>query len=87
MNEEQVKNWFGNRDQYIDDDAKLTYQIVTKDDDNWIFILDDCFDEIESYDEVELYYLDTIHAERQDTWKSEGFDWSTDNLLKLIPKE
>ncbi len=87
MNEEQVKNWFGNRGQYIDDDAKLTYQVVTKDDDNWIFIVDDCFDDIESYDEVELYYLDTIHVERQDTWKSEGFDWSTDNLLKLIPKE
>jgi len=78
-NKEQVKNWFGNRGYPFDDDTKLTYKVINN---KWIFIhsSDDDF-----YDEIELYYLKTLYCEPYDSWKKDGFDWSTQNLLELLP--
>jgi hypothetical protein len=74
--EEQVRNWFGNRGQPFDDKSKLTYKVIN----DWIFI----HDSLDEYDEIEMYETDTICCEAWDGFEKKGFDWSEDNLLKLI---
>ena len=74
--EEQVRNWFGNRGYPFDDKSKLTYKVLN----DWIFI----HDSLDEYDEIEMYETDTISCESWDGFEKKGFDWSEDNLLKLI---
>ena len=74
--EYQVRNWFGNRGQPFNDKSKLTFKVLN----DWIFI----HDSLDEYDEVEMYWTDTIYCESWDGWVSKSFDWSEDNLLKII---
>ena len=76
MNEEQLRNWFGNRGQDIDQDAKLNFKII----DQWLFI----HNSDDEYDEVESYYLDSMFCEPIDGYPVKGFDWSEDSLTKKI---
>ena len=82
-NKEQVKNWFGDRGYPFDDDAKLTYKVINN---KWIFIHSSGslpYDDF--YDDVELFYLKTLFCEPENCWKKDGFDWSIQNLLELLP--
>ena len=83
MKEHEVRNWFGNRGCPLDDDVKLKYEIITKNGENWIFLLDNCHD-YESYDEVESFSLDSNCVECYDAWPSKNFNWSKENLLTLV---
>ncbi len=74
--DEQVRNWFGNRGQPFDDESKLTFKVVN----DWIFI----HDSLDEYDEVEMYKTNTIYCEAWTGWNAKGFDWSDDNLSKLV---
>ena len=78
MNEVEVRNWFGNRGYPFSDKSKLKFKVIG----DWIFI----HDSLDEYDEVELYYMDTIHAEPYDGWTRKGFSWAKEKLLTLIPR-
>ena len=82
INEEYVREWFGNRGIVLED-TKLTYKVVEKQSDRWLFILDDCF-EYEGSNEVESYFLDTIYCECYNGWNAKDFNWELENLLSLI---
>ena len=86
MGEQDVREWFGNRGYPLDDDVKLTFCVVEKAGQNWLFIKDDCHD-YDSSDEVESYYLDTNVCEPYDGWKAKGFSWKTEDLKALIELE
>ena len=82
MKEDDLRQWFGNRGIIIEE-GKLTYKVVKKQGNRWLFILDDCF-EYEGNDEVESYFLDTSYCEAYDGWKAKAFNWELENLLSLI---
>jgi hypothetical protein len=86
MTEQDVREWFGNRGYPLDEDVKLTFCIVEKAGQNWLFIKDDCHD-YDGSDEVESYYLDTNVCEPYDGWKAKGFSWKTEDLKALIEVE
>ena len=79
MHIDQVRNWFGNRGYPFDDNSKLKYKIVNIKGSRWIFI----HDSQDEYDEVELYYMNTIYCEPHDGWPRKGFSWAKKNLIKL----
>jgi hypothetical protein len=82
MKEEDLRQWFGNRGIELEE-GKLTYKVVKKQGNRWLFILDDCF-EYEGSDEVESYFLDTSYCEAYDGWKAKAFNWELENLLSLV---
>ena len=83
MTTNEVVNWFGNRGYCLEKFSGLKYKAVTKQNENWLFILDDCF-EYEGCDEIETYCLDSDYCEPYDAFNANGFDWSIDNLLNKI---
>ena len=82
MNEDDLRQWFGNRGIELED-TKLTYKVVEKQGNRWLFILDDCF-EYEGSNEVESYFLGTSYCECYDSWNAKAFNWELENLLSLI---
>lgn len=84
---EQIANWFGNRGydlfSYEQTDRPLTYKAVTKNGENWLFILDDWM-EYEGCNEVESYCLDSDCCEAYDGFPMQNFDWSVENLLSNV---
>lgn len=87
MTTKEVVNWFGNRGQSLEKFSGLKFKAVTKQglyqNENWLFILDDCFN-YEGSDEIEAYFLDSDYCEPYDAFKAKGFDWSIDNLLNKV---
>jgi hypothetical protein len=83
LTNKEVVNWFGNRGYCLEKFSGLKYKAVTKQNENWLFILDDCF-EYEGCDEIETYCLDSDYCEPYDAFNANGFDWSIDNLLNKI---
>jgi len=79
MNETEIRNWFGNRGYPFDDNSRLRFKIFN----NWIFI----HDSKDEYDEVELYYLNSMFCEPQDSWDRKGFSWAKNNLLEIIKEQ
>tara|TARA_R110000796_G_scaffold4232_3_gene16199 strand:- start:773 stop:1060 length:288 start_codon:yes stop_codon:yes gene_type:complete len=82
IKEDDLRQWFGNRGIEIQE-GKLTYKVVEKQGNRWLFILDDCF-EYEGNNEVESYFLGTSYCEAYDSWKAKAFNWELENLLSLI---
>jgi hypothetical protein len=78
MDKEQVINWFGNRGYPINPSSKIKFKCVNKD---WLFINDP---KGECPDEVELYYTNSQFCEPEDSWSAKGFNWSKEELNKLI---
>jgi hypothetical protein len=77
MNINNIIDWFGNRGVSAYDmpiNNKTKYKIVN----DWLFI------DNKEYQEVELYYLNTIYCEAYNGWNNKTFDWSNKNLLKQI---
>ena len=79
-----AEDWLGNRGlleyNFYKDSAmsKLRRHKVRG---SWLFIQsDDCW----GVEEVEAYFLDTIHGECYDAWPSKGFSWSAASLAKKI---
>ena len=83
IKEDDLRQWFGNRGIEIQE-GKLTYKVVEKQGNRWLFILDDCFEIDIKPDEVESYFLDTSYCEAYDSWKAKAFNWELENLLSLI---
>ena len=83
LNEDTVRNWFGNRGYPFDDDSKIKYKVLNIKGNRWIFI----HDSKDEYDEVELYYMNTIYCEPYECWSIKGFSWAKNNLIKLIKGE
>jgi hypothetical protein len=79
INEDKVRNWFGDRGYPFDEESKLRFKVIGK----WLFI----HDSLDRYDEIELYYTNSLYAEPYNGWPRKGFSWAKNNLLKLIPKE
>ena len=79
-----AEDWLGNRglleDNFFKDSAmsKLRRHKVRGD---WLFIQSD---DHWGAEEVEAYYLNTIHGECYDAWPSKGFSWSAANLAKKV---
>tara|TARA_A100000172_G_scaffold22724_1_gene13011 strand:- start:342 stop:611 length:270 start_codon:yes stop_codon:yes gene_type:complete len=82
LNEDTVRNWFGNRGYPFDDDSKIKYKVLNIKGNRWIFI----HDSKDEYDEVELYYMNTYYCEPYQYWSLKGFSWAKNNLTKLIKK-
>ena len=82
MHENDLRQWFGNRGIQLEE-SKLTFKVVTKQGNRWLFILDDCFD-YDGRNEVELYNLDTMYCECYDEWKAKTFNWDLENLMTKI---
>ena len=82
INEDDLRQWFGNRGIELEE-GKLTYKVVEKQGNRWLFILDDCF-EYEGSNEVESYFLGTSYCECYDSWNAKAFNWELENLLSLI---
>tara|TARA_Y100000996_G_C22446905_1_gene612186 strand:+ start:678 stop:941 length:264 start_codon:yes stop_codon:yes gene_type:complete len=72
VNEEQIRQWFGERGYPISEEAKITFKIIDK----WLFI----HNSEDEYDEVESYYLDTSFCEPIGGYPTKNFDWSTETL-------
>jgi len=85
MHENDLRHWFGNRGIQLEE-SKLTFKVVTKQGNRWVFILDDCFD-YDGSNEVELYDLDTMYCECYEGWKAPAFNWDLENLLSLIEND
>jgi len=81
LNEQQVRDWFGDRGYPIDDDSKIKFKTIEHKENSFIFI----HDSADEYDEVEMYYLNSSFCEPYDGWSRKGFSWNKKNLLKLIP--
>jgi len=83
MTEHDIRKWFGHRGYPLNEEVKLTFSVVKKCGQNWLFLKDDCH-AYEGCDEVESYYLDTNFCEPYDGWKAKGFSWRTEDLGALI---
>ena len=85
MHENDLRQWFGNRGVQLEE-KKLTFKVVKKQGNRWVFILDDCFD-YDGSDEVELYDLDTMYCECYDAWNAKAFNWDLTNLMAKIEND
>ena len=86
---EDIIQWFGERGVQLDlyKDG-LVYETIERDDDTWLFILDNCQEYSPRFpdnQEVELYSMDSNCCECWDGWRHSGFDWSRSNLESLLP--
>jgi hypothetical protein len=82
MSQNDLRQWFGNRGVELEEN-KLTFEVVAKQGNLWLFILDDCFD-YDGSNEVELYDLETMDCECYDSWKAPEFSWDLKNLMSKI---
>jgi len=82
MSQNDLRQWFGNRGVELEEN-KLTFKVVAKQGNRWVFILDDCFD-YDGSNEVELYDLETMDYECYDSWKATEFSWDLENLMSKI---
>ena len=85
MSQNDLRQWFGNRGVELEE-SKLTFKVVAKQGNLWLFILDDCFD-YDGRNEVELYDLETMYCECYGDWKATAFNWDLENLLSLIEND
>jgi hypothetical protein len=85
MHENDLRQWFGNRGVQLEEN-KLTFKVVKKQGNRWVFILDDCFD-YDGSQEIELYNLDTMYCECYDAWKAKAFNWDLANLMAKIEND
>jgi len=82
--QEKIENWFGNRGIELKK-TTLIFKIIEKNNQKWLFIKDNCFEDVESYNQVEMYFMNTDYCEVYDSWYAKGFSWDSNKLRDLIP--
>jgi len=82
--QEKIENWFGNRGIELKK-TTLIFKIIEKNNQKWLFIKDNCFEDVESYNQVEMYFMNTDYCEVYDSWYANGFSWDSNKLRDLIP--
>lgn len=82
--QEKIENWFGNRGIELKK-TKPKFKIIEKNNQRWLFIKDNCFRDYQTWEQVELYFMDTNCCETYDSWNCKGFSWATNKLESLIP--
>lgn len=97
-NYKEIHNWFGDRGEFekcLSINSKTKFKVINDNKNNrWLFIED------KEYNEVELYYMDSIYCECYDGYKIKKqiykrnndkfeteyiyFDWKKDNLKNIV---
>lgn len=77
--EQAVRHWFGERG-YPLDSQPIKFRVIDSDENRWLFI----HDSSDEYDEVTAYQMNTNFCEPYTDWPRKGFDWSKENLEKLV---
>tara|TARA_R110001599_G_scaffold305356_1_gene511688 strand:+ start:182 stop:823 length:642 start_codon:yes stop_codon:yes gene_type:complete len=82
--QEKIRDWFGDRGIELKK-TRIIFKIIEKNNQKWLFIKDNCFEDVESCNRVEMYFMDTIYCEVYDSWYAKGFSWDANKLRDLIP--
>ena len=77
--EQAVRHWFGERG-YPLGSQPIKFRVVESDDCLWLFL----YDSKSWEDEVTAYQMDNMWCEPYTNWPRKDFDWSKENLEKLV---